>query len=146
MVGRFSRTRQGYGFVRPEGAQPSDRDADIRIPLVASADAADGDTVRVKITKERHVGRPGLCGEIVEVIERRTTRFVGTVFQSAGEHWVQLDGTQFPRPIWVGDPSAKGVSDDDKVIVELIRFPSPLQDGEGVIIEALGASDAPGRA
>ena len=144
VVGRFSRTRQGYGFVRPEGAQPTDRDADIRIPLVASADAADGDTVRVKITKERHVGRPGLCGEIVEVIERRTTRFVGTVFQSAGEHWVQLDGTQFPRPIWVGDPSAKGVSDDDKVIVELIRFPSPLQDGEGVIIEALGASDAPG--
>ena len=56
MVGRFSRSRQGYGFVRPSDAGPTDRDADIRVPLVASADAADGDTVRVKITKERHVG------------------------------------------------------------------------------------------
>ena len=144
VVGRFSRSRQGYGFVRPADARPADRDSDIRVPLVASADAADGDTVRVKITKERHVGRPGLSGEVVEVIQRRTTRFVGTAFQSAEEHWVQLDGTQFPRPIWVGDPSAKGVRDDDKVIVELIRFPSPLQDGEGVIVEVLGAFDAPG--
>ena len=144
VVGRFSRSRQGYGFVRPSDARPTDRDADIRVPLVASADAADGDTVRVKITKERHVGRPGLSGEVIEVIQRRTTRFVGTAFQSAGEHWVQLDGTQFPRPVWVGDPSAKGVRDDDKVIVELIRFPSPLQDGEGVVVEVLGASDAPG--
>ena len=67
MVGRFSRSRQGYGFVRPVDARPTDRDADIRVPLVASADAADGDTVRVKITKERHVGRPDLSGEVVEV-------------------------------------------------------------------------------
>ena len=96
MVGRFSRSRQGYGFVRPADARPTDRDADIRVPLVASSDATDGDTVRVKITKERHVGRPGLSGEVVEVIQRRTTRFVGTAFQSAEEHWVQLDGTQFP--------------------------------------------------
>ena len=57
---------------------------------------------------------------------------------------MQVDGTQFPRPVWVGDPGAKSVQDDDKVIIELIRFPSTLQDGEGVIVEILGAADAPG--
>lgn len=144
VVGRFSRSKHGYGFVRPSDARSTERDGDIRIPFVASADAADGDTVRVRITKESHVGRPGLSGEVVEVVQRRTTRFVGVAFQSAGEHWVQVDGTQFPRPIWVGDPGAKSVQDDDKVIVELIRFPSTLQDGEGVIVEILGAADAPG--
>ena len=144
MVGRFSRTKQGYGFVRPSDARSTERDGDIRVPFVASSDAADGDTVRVRITKESHVGRPGLSGEVVEVLQRRTTRFVGVAFQSAGEHWVQVDGTQFPRPVWVGDPGAKSVQDDDKVIIELIRFPSTLQDGEGVIVEILGAADAPG--
>ncbi len=144
VVGRFSRSKHGYGFVRPLDVRSTDRDGDIRVPFVASADAANGDTVRVRITKESHVGRPGLSGEVVEVIERRTTRFVGVAFQSAGEHWVQVDGTQFQRPVWVGDPGAKSVRDDDKVIVELIRFPSALQDGEGVIVEILGAADAPG--
>ena len=38
----------------------------------------------------------------------------------------------------------KECEDDDKVIVELIRFPSPLQDGEGVVVEVLGAFDDPG--
>jgi exoribonuclease R len=59
VVGRFSRSRQGYGFVRPSDARPTDRDADIRVPLVASADAADGDTVRVKITERASCWKAG---------------------------------------------------------------------------------------
>jgi exoribonuclease R len=82
VVGRFSRSKHGYGFVRPLDARSTERDGDIRVPFVASADAANGDTVRVRITKESHVGRPGLSGEVVEVVERRTTRFVGVAFQS----------------------------------------------------------------
>ena len=144
VTGSFRRSRQGYGFVRPADARPGDREADIRIPAVATADAADGDTVRVRLTKTRDVGRPGLAGEVVEVIERKTTRFVGTAFESAGQGWVQVDGTQFPRPVWVGDPGAKSARDGDKVVVELVRFPTVLRDGEGVIVELLGAAGAAG--
>ena len=144
VIGRFRRSRHGYGFVRPADAQPGDREADIRIPAVATANAADGDTVRVQLTKARDVGRPGLAGEVIEVLDRKTVRFVGTAFESAGQGWVQIDGTQFPRPVWVGDPGAKSARDGDKVVVELIRFPSVLQDGEGVIVEVLGAAGAAG--
>ena len=144
VVGSFRRSRQGYGFVRPADAPPGDRDRDIRIPAVATADAADGDTVRVRLTQARDVGRPGLAGEIVEVLERKTVRFVGTAFESAGQGWVQIDGTQFPRPVWVGDPGAKSVGAGDKVVVELIRFPTVLRDGEGVVVEVLGAAGAAG--
>jgi ribonuclease R len=138
VVGTFRRALGGYGFVRPEGALPGDRSGDIHVAAAAALDAANGDTVRVRLAGGRDVRRPGPAGEIVEVIERRTTRFVGSYFEKANGGWVQIDGTGFARPISVGDPGAKGVHEGDKVVVELVRFPSLLRDGEGVVVEVLG--------
>ncbi|MFM8415718.1 MAG: RNB domain-containing ribonuclease, partial [Planctomycetota bacterium] len=138
VTGVFRRAAGGYGFVRPEGALPGDRSTDIHIAAAASLDAASGDTVRVRLARGRDVGRPGPAGEIVEVIERRTTRFVGSYFERARIGWVQVDGTGFARPVAVGDPGAKGVREGDKVVVELVRFPTHLRDGEGVVVEVLG--------
>jgi len=144
VVGTFRRSRRGYGFVRPLDATPGDRSADIRIPAATAADAANGDTVQVRLTLAYQGGRPGRSGEITEVLERQTTRFVGTAFESAGKCWVQIDGTQFSQPVWVGDPGAKAVHPDNKVVVELTRFPSLLREGEGVIVEVLGEAGAAG--
>jgi ribonuclease R len=138
VVGVFKRAAGGYGFVRPEGSLPGDRSGDIHISAHASLDAASGDTVRVRLARGRDVRRPGPAGEIVEVIERRTTRFVGSYFERAKAGWVQVDGTAFARPVLVGDPGAKGVHEGDKVVVELVRFPTHLRDGEGVVVEVLG--------
>ena len=81
---------------------------------------------------------------MVEVLERQTRQFVGTYFESEGSAFVQVDGTLFAQPIFVGDPGAKNARPDDKVVVEMIRFPSPMHDGEGVIIEVLGPQGQPG--
>jgi len=134
----FRRTAGGHGFVRPLEAPAGDRSSDIHVAASAQHDAAPGDTVRVRLTRTRDVRRPGPAGEIVEVLTRRSTRFVGSYFEAAGGGWVQVDGTGFPRPVSVGDPGAKGVHPDDKVVVEMVRFPSPLRDGEGVVVEVLG--------
>ncbi len=138
VIGTFRRSAGGYGFVRPEGALPGDRSNDIHVAAAAALDAANGDTVRVRLAGGRDVRRPGPAGEIVEVITRRTTRFVGSYFEKAKGSWVQVDGTGFTRPISVGDPGAKGVHEGDKVVVEVVRFPSHLRDGEGVVVEVLG--------
>ena len=138
VVGVFRRAAAGYGFVRPLDAAAGDRSTDIHIPAVSALDAVSGDTVRVRISKARDVGRPGFAGDIVEIIKRRTTRFVGSYFEAAGQGWVQVDGTVLPRAISVGDPGAKGVHPKDKVVVEMVRFPTHLRDGEGVVVEVLG--------
>jgi ribonuclease R len=138
VTGVFRRAAGGYGFVRPEGALPGDRSGDIHVTSAASLDAANGDTVRVRLARGRDVGRPGPAGEIVEIVARRTTRFVGSYFERAGTGWVQVDGTGFARPVAVGDPGAKGLHLDDKVVVEMVRFPTHLRDGEGVVVEVLG--------
>src|SRR5205085_5791251 len=58
--------------------------------------------------------------------------------------YVRIDGTVFSHSVFVGDPGAKGVKADDKVVVEMLRFPSPEDRGEGVITEILGPRGQPG--
>ena len=144
VVGVFKRAAGGYGFVRPAGAAPGDRSADIHIAAHAQLDAVSGDTVRVRPAAGRNVRRPGPAGEIVEVVTRRTTRFVGRYYEAANAGWVRVDGTIFAKPVAVGDPGAKGVQENDKVVVEMVRFPRHSREGEGVIVEVLGAAGDPG--
>lgn len=145
IVGSFRRNESGFGFVRPKGVPRGEdgRDADIYIPAKRTKDAANGDVVAVQLLPpgKKH---PGPRGEIVEVIERQTNQFVGTYYEHGGYGLVQIDGTLFARPIHVGDPGAAGVVPDDKVVVEMIRFPSPLRAGEGVITDVLGPRGKPG--
>ena len=83
-------------------------------------------------------------GRIIDVVERATNRFVGVYFEQAGMGMVQIDGKIFTNPIYVGDPGAKGVRPDDKVVIEMVHFPSHTRDGEGVIVEVLGPRGQPG--
>jgi ribonuclease R len=142
LVGVFHRTSKGFGFVRPESSA-RDPANDIYIPQQWTGDAATGDAVVVQL----HRGRPGQRGprgQIVEVLDRQTHQFVGTYFESAGSAYVQVDGTVFSQPIYVGDPGAKGARADDKVVFEMVRFPSAVHDGEGAITEVLGPHGQPG--
>ncbi|MBL9161145.1 MAG: RNB domain-containing ribonuclease [Planctomycetaceae bacterium] len=143
IVGAFRRMEAGFGFVRPEGTQRVEgRDADIFIPANAAGDAASGDTVSVKLSQRGRGGK--MEGRIIDVVTRATNRFVGTYFEQGGMGMVQIDGKLFTQPIYVGDPGAKGVQHDDKVVIEMVRFPSHVHDGEGVIIEVLGNRGLPG--
>src|SRR3954462_13012851 len=143
-TGTFRRAGAGFGFVRPEGTLRAEgRDADVFIPANKTGDAASGDIVSVRLESKR--GRMGKQeGTIIAVIERATNRFVGVYFEKAGMGMVQIDGKLFTNPIDVGDPGAKGVQPDDKVVIEMVHFPSHTRDGEGVIIEVLGPRGQPG--
>ena len=50
----------------------------------------------------------------------------------------------FKQAIAVGDPGAKNAQQDDKVVFEMVRFPTYWQSGEGVITEVLGKRGEPG--
>lgn len=143
-VGTFRKAQGGFGFVRPEGTTASEgRDADIFIPASATGDAANGDTVRIRVSdKKDRMGK--ISGRIIDIVERATNRFVGTYLEQGGMGLVQIDGKIFSEPIFVGDPGAKGAQPDDKVVIEMVRFPSHVRDGEGVITDILGKRGQPG--
>ncbi len=143
ITGLFRRKAGGFGFVTPAGTARGERGEDIFVPAKHARDAANGDTVLVRLSKKP--GRGGQpAGEIIEIIERETHQFVGSYFESAGFAYVQVDGTVFNQPIFVGDPGAKNASVGDKVVFDMVRFPSHIHEGEGVITKVLGAGGAPG--
>ncbi len=144
VVGVFRRVSDGNGYVTPAD-QPREvgRERDIFVPANESRDAATGDTVLVKIThRQGRRGKPE--GRISEVLERETHRFVGTYFEEGGQGFVTVDGTLFAQPVSVGDPGAKNARPEDKVVIEMVRFPSHMHDGEGVIAQVLGPRSEPG--
>lgn len=143
IIGTYRRTSGGIGFVRPNH-KPGDAPLpDVRIREGRELDASTGDTVMVKLTRKstRH---SDASGHIVRIIERATRTFVGTYFERDGEGLVRVDGTIFAHSISVGDPGAKGVKPQEKVVVELLKFPTADARGEGVITEVLGSLSEPG--
>jgi len=142
-VGTYRRTNSGTGFVRPDMKPGEVPHPDIMIREGRELDAATGDRVMVKLTK-----RPNKTdnprGEVVRILERSTRTFVGTYFERDGEAFVRVDGTVFAHSVSVGDPGAKGVRPQDKVQIDLLKFPTADSRGEGVITEVFGPLTKPG--
>jgi ribonuclease R len=152
VVGTFRRASGGYGFVRPQDATREEgRARDIYVSAKRSLDASSGDVVLVRLSKRRgkrggksDSDQPRIHGTILEVIRREDHRFVGNFFERGGSSLVQVDGRLFQQPIPVGDPGAKNVRPGDQVVIEMVRFPTHYDPGEGVVIEVLGPRGAPG--
>jgi ribonuclease R len=142
-TGVFRQSKGGYGFVRPH-AVDDQVGPEIFIPQGQTLDAATGDTVVVHITRHSTRVDRGPRGRILQVLERATRQFVGTYFERDGQGLVRVDGTVFSHSIVVGDPGAKGARPDDKVVIEMLRFPTQEDRGEGVVTEILGPRGKPG--
>jgi ribonuclease R len=137
VVGIIKRISSGVGFLIPHERPQGDRDGDLFISIRDMHDAHSGDEALVRILKRR--GRGGrLCGRVEQILERATNTFVGTYFERAGQSYVQVDGKTFNDPIAVGDPGAKGAKPDDKVVIEILRFPTHFLPGEAVLTKVLG--------
>lgn len=148
ILGTFRRTARGFGFVRPiapKGASaPSGREADIYIPAEDTRDASNGDEVAVRLVRKPRAPGTNRVGRIVRVVSRASGLFVGTYIEETDGGFVKVDGTTFREPLYVGDPGAKGARPGDKVALEIVRYPSAGQEGEGVITEVLGPRGKPG--
>jgi ribonuclease R len=136
VVGHFRANPKGFGFVSP--LEPNAH-GDLFVPPNSVGDAMTGDVVLAKVNRK---GRRGAevryTGEIVEVLERANNRFVGTLMRHPEAWLVQPDGTTFIEPIVVEDVTAKNAREKDKVVVELLSYPSEEYLARGVIIEVLG--------
>ena len=147
IVGRVRKTSRGFGFLAvsvaptPENETPPPQE--LFIAAEDMRDAQNGDEVEAQ--QMRGPGRFGLQqARVTQVLNRATSTFVGTYFERNGRGYVQVDGTALTEPIAVGDPGAKGAQPNDKVVLEMLRFPSAMRAGEGVLTKVLGARGATG--
>jgi ribonuclease R len=136
VMGRFRANPKGFGFVTP--LEPNTH-GDLFIPPDDTGDAMTGDVV---IARVRRKGKRGAemryAGEILKIVERTNNRFVGTLMRHPEAWIVQPDGSDFVEPIAVEDVAAKGARAKDKVVVEILSYPTQRYLARGVIIEVLG--------
>ncbi len=141
--GTFRRAAGGFGFLRVQNLDGTrSLQEDLYVPQGFTQGAFDGDLVQVRLYPRRN--GPGDDAHVTRIIERARRQFTGTFARHAGAAIVYLDGTPFDRPIAVGDVRGLPVNVDDKVVVELVKFPNDHGDGgEGVLLEVLGSSRNP---
>lgn len=135
ITGTFRANPKGFGFVIPR--DPAE--GDLFIPPDATSNAMTGDVVIAKVKKKgKRDGQVRYSGEIIEILQRAQNRFVGTLTRRFQRWIVQPDGSAFIDPIVIEDISAKGAGKKDKVVVEILSFPTATSLAQGVIIEVLG--------
>ncbi len=136
IIGTFRANPRGFGFVTP--LEPNSQ-GDLFIPPAATAEAMTGDIVAARVVKEgKRAGQMRCSGRVVEILERAQNKVVGTLVKRP-EGWVlEPDGKGFIEPISVDDVTAKNAREKDKVVVEILTWPTEKYLARGVIIEVLG--------
>jgi ribonuclease R len=136
ITGTFRANRQGFGFVSP---LVPDSHSDLFIPPGDTGTAVTGDIVAAKIVKRgRRGGQMRYTGRVIEILQRGSGRIVGTLSKSKEGWLVRPEGKGYVEPVSVGDVSAKGAREKDKVVVEIVSWPTEKYFGQGVIVEVLG--------
>ncbi len=136
IVGTFRASSRGFGFVTP--LEPTSH-GDLFVPAGATGGAMTGDVVAAKVLRKgQRAGQMRCAGQVTEVLERAQNRFVGTLLKEPQGWIVQPDGTAFFEPISVDDVTAKGARQKDKVVVEILAYPTEKYLARGVIVEVLG--------
>jgi len=136
VIGTFRANPKGFGFITP--LEPTAH-GDLFVPEDASGGAMTGDIVTARVVRKgKWAGQPRYIGQVVEVLERANNRFVGTLLKEPDGWFVQPDGSSFVEPISVDDVGAKGARQKDKVVVEILSYPTEKYLARGVIIEVLG--------
>ncbi len=141
--GVVRRMPSGAGWVIPSEKVADLRGGDVYVAARDLRDAQSGDEVLVTLTARRR-SHGQRCGVIDRIVERASTVFVGTWIEIGGRGYVRVDGDQFSEPLHVADTGARGPQVNDRVVVEILRFPTAKKAGEAVVSKVLGRHGDPG--
>lgn len=109
---------------------------DIFIAYNNTGKALHGDRVKVAMFPKRNNKKPE--GEIVEVLQRKHTDFVGLLRITHGYVFVVPDMESIPVDIFVPKGELNGAKDGQKVIVHLVDWPDGSGNPFGEIVRVLG--------
>ena len=135
LIGKFVGNERGFGFVEVEG-----RDEDIFIPASCVKNAMNGDIVAVRITEDKAEGRRAE-GTITEVLQRNVKTIVGVYTKSRNFGFVVADDKKISSDIYIPKKHRGKAKTNDKVVVQIIRYPEVDRKAEGRIVEILGKAD-----
>jgi ribonuclease R len=122
--------RRGFGYV-----DVPEKDEDIEIGPENLHTALNNDVVKIKTQQKRRNGR--IRGEVLDIVERSKTQFVGVPEEEDGYIFIKPDDEKVYID-FILDRNTKDVPFGQKVLVEMTRWTSPDKNPLAKIIEVLG--------
>lgn len=131
ITGTIDFTTQGTAYVVTPEDQP-----DVFIPFRKTRDAFHGDLVKVKLFNRRGKGKPE--GEVLEVIKRAKTRFVGTIQINPKFAFVVPDYNKLHVDFFVPVEDINGAKQGQKVLVEFVAWEKNAVNPTARVVEVFG--------
>ncbi len=131
ITGTVDMTRMGYGFVVSE-----DMDDDVFVTAKNLRTALHGDKVKVRLFARRKGARPE--GEVVEIIERWRTTFVGTVELMPNFAFLIPDNKNMPFDLFIPSSKINGARQGQKAVARVTDWDSKSKNPVAEIISVLG--------
>ncbi|WP_233201411.1 ribonuclease R [Sporosarcina sp. P13] len=136
--GKFIGHAKGFGFVVPENVEGDD----VFIPPHELNGAMNGDIVFVRVSESSFGDRRE--GAITKIVERKTTKIVGTYQDHSSYGFVLADDKKLPMDIYIEKGHSLDAVDGQKVIVEIKSWPDDEKSATGMITQILGHKNDPG--
>lgn len=133
LEGRFERRSSGKNFFVPD-----DEGEKVFVAERNSAHAMNGDKVRIQMLARRKGRDPE--GEVVEILDRKQTRFVGTLSVQKHFAFLEMDSKILANDIFIPADKLKGGKSGDKALVEIIEWPERAKNPVGVVVDILGVA------
>ncbi len=137
ITGRLSAHKDGYGFLIPD-----DKSDDVFLSTKEMRKAFTNDQIRVVITHTSKQGK--LEGEIIEVIEHKTSTLVGKVLKDQGTYRLITENPKILISVIIDNAESFKHNKDDIVVVNITEQPAARKAPRGLITQVLGKANAPG--
>ncbi len=131
IIGSVDLTARGAAYIVSD-----DMEEDIFVSQNNLLHALNGDIVKVFLYAIRRGRQPE--GEVVEILERHKTDFVGTVEESNGFAFVICDSNKMPYDIFLPAKELKKAENGQKIIVKIADWPKKSKSPIGEIVKVLG--------
>ncbi|PQJ79972.1 ribonuclease R family protein [Polaribacter porphyrae] len=130
-VGTLDITSNGNGYFIS-----NDYEDDIFIPNVNLGKGLHGDMVKAYVYKKRRSNK--LEADVVEVLERAKTEFVGVLQKNKNFGFVLPDSNKMYADIFISENKMNGAEHGDKVQATIIDWPEKSKNPFGKITKVLG--------
>lgn len=132
-VGKLEGNEKGFGFLIADDKTKED----IFIPAEGMNGGLHGDRVVVRITSKGEIGRKEE-GEVLKILERANQTIVGTYESSKNFGFVIPDNSRIAYDVFIPKAYTNSAKTNQKVVVEITRWPEQRRNPEGKIVEILG--------
>lgn len=131
-LGKVDFVNPRFAYIRMEGQEGND----VFVHAEDLNGAQDGDLVEIRILRKKTARNPE--GEVLKIVQRARTHYVGTLKIKNGTGWLTADYRKMHEPILINEGHLKNAQNGQKVLVEIRHWSNSGRSPQGEVREILG--------